>query len=160
MPMLKVEVRVLAESILVTPHITTQQHPFFSFSSSCGSGSRMDSFGFSAAVGVAGTCESRILGIVVYPPCSVPLVPGLLFVLRGLASGLPSGHLLLVCISVGPLFSSGLSFSLSPLKSRLKGRSISSVLSSLNSRSYAVPILPSFSHFSCANLLACVGSIC
>jgi hypothetical protein len=133
--------------------MTIQQQPFFSFTSSWGSGSRSRSCGFST-IGVVAAGGLVIFGIVVYLP--VPLVPGLSPF--GLPNGLPNGQVLSVLIFDGFCFFS--SFASGWVKSRLSGRSISSVLSSLNSRSYAVPILPSFSHFSCAIRFACVGSIC
>jgi len=109
-------------------------------------------------MGVVGAGGLDIFGIVLYPPCSVPLVPGLLFGDIGLPSDELSGQGLVVLIVIlGLLLSFGGSGSVCSFCS---GRGISSVLRSRNSRSYAVPTLPSFSHRSCASLFACVGSIC
>jgi len=142
--------------------MTMQQapHPFFSLRSSGGSctltGAGAGVGLNSVVVGVVGWGVGAMLGIVLYPPCSVPLVPGLLLVIdRGLPrGGVPcNGHAdrTVVLVSDGRR-SSGRGFS--------SGFVISSVFSSLNSRSYTVPVLPSFSHCSCAIRFACVGSIC
>lgn len=136
-------------------YITMQQPQlFFSFDSR-GSCTRVVLAGFEEASGrvtefrCEGSCGLCMVGVSLYAPCSPPFVPGLPVAVSGF--GLGRGHWSGSCSFLSDGSNSFVSIS---------GLLNSSVFSSLKSRSYIEPVLPSFSHCSCCMRLACVGIIC